>query len=122
MNERLVCIHVAGVDPDESQALGDGFAYFYTPVDLEVIMVSAAPSEDDSDLTIDINDDGSAAISAVSCADADVPGTWKAKHMGGSNTEVRIAAGSKVSLDANDAAAGTAVNVHIWALTGEVFS
>lgn len=122
MNERLVCIPVAGVDPTEGNALGALFAYFYVPCDLTIIFVTAAPAVDDADLTIDINDDGTGVITAIDCADKDVPGTWKSVHMGGTETPVTIAAGSLVSLDANDAAAATAVNVYIWGLTGEVFS
>lgn len=122
MNERLVCIPVAPVIPTEGSALDALCAYFYTPCDLTVIYVDAAPHVDDSGLTIDINDDGTGVIEAVDCSDKDVPGTWKSTHMGGEETPVVIAAGSLVSLDANDAANGTAVNVRIWALTGEVFS
>jgi hypothetical protein len=102
--------------------LSTNFHYFYTPCDLTVIFVCATSNADDAGLTIDINDDGTGVIAGVSAADADVPGTWKAKHMGGTNDAVTIAAGSKVSLDANNAAADSVVSVQIWALTGEVFS
>ena len=122
MNSRLVCIPLPTLYPGAAAALGANYAYFYAPCDLTVIFVTAAPNTDDAGLTLDINDDGSAAIAAISCADADVPGTWKAKHMGGTNDAVTIAAGSKVSLDANNAANATSIIGSIWALTGEVFS
>lgn len=120
MNERLVVITV---DQGEvGVTLSANFRYFYVPCDLTVVYVTASPNADDAGLTIDINDDGSGVITAVDCSDADVPGTWKSTHMGGTNTPVTIAAGSKVSLDANNAAADTAVHVEIWALAGEKFS
>ena len=120
MNERLVVLNF-----DEGEVgvtLGALYRYFYAPCNLTVIYVTASPSVDDADLTVDINDDGTAAISAISCADKDVPGTWKSTAMGGTNAPVVIAAGSLVSLDANDAAANTRIMVQIWALTGEEFS
>jgi hypothetical protein len=120
MNERLV---VMNIDAGEvGVTLGANFHYFTTPCDLTVIFVCATPSVDDAGLTLDINDDGTGVIAALSCADADAPGTWKSKHMGGTNDPVTIAAGSKVSLDANNAAADTVLHVQIWALTGEVFA
>jgi len=122
MNNRLVCIPVPIVFPGASAALGDNYAYFYAPCDLTIVYVTAAPSADDADLTLDINDDGSGAITAISCADADTPGTWKSIHMGGSNSPVTIAAGSKVSFDANDAANATQIIAYIFALTGEEWS
>lgn len=120
MNEKLVCIPVHLVDPTEGNAAPT--TYLFTPVDLTVVMVSAAPMVDDADATIDIADDGSDVIAAVSAADADVPGTWKAKGYGGTNTPVVIAAGSKISVNQNSGAAATAFIVHIWALTGDIFS
>ena len=120
MNERMVVLTL-----DEGEVgvtLGDNYRYFYAPCDLTVIYVTASPSVDDASLTIDINDDGTGVITAVDASDLDVPGTWKSTHMGGAETPVVIAAGSKVSLDANDAAANTRVMLQIWALTGEVFS
>lgn len=102
--------------------LGANFLYFTTPIDLTVIFMSVAPSADDASATIDLNDDGSSAITGVDASDQDVPGTWKSTHMGGTNTPVFIAAGSVCSLDANDISAGTRVSGQIWALTGEVMT
>lgn len=120
MNERMVVL--AFNDGEVGVTLGANFRYFYAPCDLTIVYVTVSPSVDDSGLTIDINDDGTGVVTAVDCSDLDVPGTWKTKHMGGTETPVTIAAGSKVSLDANSAAANTRVHVEIWALTGEVFS
>jgi hypothetical protein len=120
MNDRLVCI---SIDRGEvGVTLGAAYHYFTAPCDLTIVSVIATPSADDAGLTLDINDDAAAAIAAISCADADVPGTWKSTHVGGTNAPVTIAAGSVVSLDANSAAANTVLSVQIWALTGEKFS
>ena len=96
--------------------LGANYQYFYAPCNMTILYVTAAPSVDDADATIDINDDGSGVITAVDASDLDVPGTWKSKPMGGTNDPVVIAAGSKVSLDANSTAANTRIMVQIWFL------
>jgi len=122
MKERLVVIPFNLVDPDETAAVGAAFLYFTTPINLTIVALSIAPAEDDAAATLDINDDGTGVITAVSCADADVPGTWGTPGYGGTNTPVKIAAGSKVSLDINNGAAGNNFYGQIWALTGEVSS
>lgn len=120
MNEKLTCIPVHLVNPTEGAA--SPTMYFYTPVDLTIVMVTVSPSTDDADADIDIADDGTDVIAAVDASDNDVPGTWKATGYGGTNSPVVISAGSKVSVNANDNANGTAFLVHIWALTGDVYS
>ena len=120
MNEKLVCIPVTLVNPTEGAA--SPTVYFYTPTALTIVMVTASPSADDTGADVDIADDGTDVIAAVDAADNDVPGTWKAIGYGGTNSPVVIAAGSKVSVNANDNANGTAFLVHIWALTGEGFA
>jgi len=122
MNDRLVVIDLPVVFPGASSALGANYAYFYAPCDLTVVYVTAAPSVDDTGLTLAINDDGSAIFTAMACADKDVPGTWKTTHMGGSNDPVTIAAGSKVSFTAANAANATMIVGQIWCLTGEEWS
>jgi len=117
MNERLIVMDFA--QGEVGVTLSTNYRYIIIPFTITVVAVSCSPSVDDSGLTIDINDDGTGVIAAVDCADADVPGTWKSTHMGGTETPVTIAAGSKISFDANNAAANTVVHVQIWALTGE---
>lgn len=117
MNERLICMDFD--DGEVGVTLSTNYRYITIPFSLTVVAVSASPNVDDSGLTIDINDDGSSAIDGVDASDLDVPGTWKSTHVGGTNAPVTIAAGSKISLDANNAAANTAVHVQIWALVGE---
>ena len=51
--------------------------------------------------TVDIQDDGTDVIAAITANTALTPGTWKAVHMGGTNTAVHIAAGSEVEVDLN---------------------
>jgi len=117
MNERLVVLSFT--DGEVGGSLGDNYRYITVPCNLVIVAVYASPSADDAGLTVDINDDGSAAISAVTCDDADVPGSWISTHFGGAQTPVAVAADSVLSLDANDADSDTRIMVHIWALTGE---
>ena len=117
MNERLVVI---GLEAGEvGVTLGNLFQYMTVPVNLTIVAVYAAPSVDDADTTIDINDDGSEAIAGVACATKATPGSWISTHFGGANAPVKVAADSVLSFDANNAAADTRVNVWVWALVGE---
>ena len=122
MNERVVCISKVLTDPDEAAGMSTHEGYFYMPVNCTVVYVSVAPLEDDSGATLDINDDGTGVITAVSCADADVPGTWKASGYGGTNEPVKIAAGSKVDFDLNSATAANLFYVDIWVVIGEAWA
>ena len=90
------------------------YQYYTVPCACTIKYVCAAPNADDADLTVDINDDGTAVISAISCAVKATPGTWKSTAMGGANAPVQVAAGSVLSLDLNNAASGTAIMVSIW--------
>lgn len=116
MNERLVVMNFR--KGQVGITLGDAYQYFYAPVDMTVVYMEAGASADDAGLTIDLNDDGSAAIAALACATAATPGRWRSTHVGGTNAPVFIAAGSLCTLDANNAAADTEVAVAIWALVG----
>lgn len=51
--------------------------------------------------TIDIQDDGTDVIAALTANTALTPGTWKSVHMGGTEAPVHIAAGSEVEVDMN---------------------
>lgn len=106
------------VEGEVGVTLGNTFRYITTDVPLTIVGVSCSPSANDAGLTIDINDDGSAAIAAIDAATKATPGTWKSTHLGGSQTPVAVAAGSVLSFDANNAAANTRVCVLIYALTG----
>jgi hypothetical protein len=108
--------------PGASAALGANYIYWTAPTNLTIVGVSAAPSADDTDLTIAVNDDGSATIAAFACADADVPGTWESTHLGGTNDPVYVAADSKISFTAANAANGTQILVVLAILEGEAAS
>lgn len=118
MNKRLVVLSFS--DGEVGVTLGNLFHYFYAPFDFEIVYVTVAPSADNATLTLDINDDGAAGIAAIDCAVAAVPGTWKSKHVGGTNDPVHVAAGSLMSLDANNANVDVRLLGQIWCLTGEV--
>lgn len=118
MNEKLVVLSFA--DGETGVTLGDAYRAIKVPFDLTIVYVSASPNVDDAGLTIDVNDDGVAAVAATPAATLATPGTWRSTHVGGTNAPVQVAAGSILTLDANAAAANTAVLVQIWALTGEV--
>jgi hypothetical protein len=109
MNERLITIPLPAVYPGAAAALGDAYAAITLPFDVTILEVSAAPSADDTGLTLDINDDGSGVITALACATKATPGTWKSIPMGGTNTPVTVAAGSVITFDANSAANGTQI-------------
>lgn len=119
MNERLSIISFTLVDPTEGNAIGALHFYWDCIFDITIVAMSAAPEKDDAGATIDVDDDGTNVIEAVDASDADVPGTWKSTHVGGTNTPVKIAAGSKVSFDANSAAVATAFFVVLYVLVGE---
>jgi len=119
MNERLICIPLPCIYPGASAALGANYGYYYCRHDLTIVYVSAAPSTDDADTTLAINDDGSAVIAAFACADADVPGEWESTHVGGSSAPVQIAAGSKISFTASGIGNGVTIVGYMLALVGE---
>jgi len=117
MNERLLelCLEAGEV----GVTLGNTFKYYTTLIPLTIVGVVAGASADDAGLTVDINDDGTGVITAIACATAATPGTWKSTHLGGANAPVQVAAGSVLSLDANNAAADTRLHVSLLCLTGE---
>lgn len=109
-------------DPDETAASGALAAYWYVPFNITIVGVSAAPLEDDAGADIDINDDGTAVISAVDASDKDAPGTWLSTHLGGSNSPVHVAAGSELTIDVNDAAAANRFDVVVYYLAGSALA
>jgi hypothetical protein len=117
MNERMIVLALTA--GETGTTLSTTYQYITTLIDMTIVGVAASPNADDTGLTIDINDDGVEAIGAVVCDTKATPGTWKSTHIGGTNAPVRVAAGSVLSLDANNAAANTMVTVHIYALVGE---
>jgi len=106
-------------DGEAGVTLGALYRYINVPFQMTIVAVTASPSANDADLTIDINDDGTGIIEAVSCAVKATPGSWKSTHVtGGTETPVTVAAGSVLSFDANSAAADTVVTIVIWYIPG----
>jgi hypothetical protein len=122
MNERLVVLSGTLVNPTEGGAVGALDFYQNVPCDVIIVYVCASSDTDDPGLTFDINDDGSGAITGIDCADKEDPGEWISTHCGGTNTPVRVAAGSELSFDANNAANATTVHYSIWCLTSDVWA
>ena len=120
MNERLIAIPLPAVYPGSAAALGDAYAALTAIYDMHIVAVVAAPSADDTGLTLDINNDGGPDITALACATKATPGTWKATHVGGTNEPVYVPAGSILTFDANSAANATIIVGYILALVGEV--
>lgn len=100
--------------------LGALEGYVTTPYGFTLIGVAGAPSANDTDLTMDINDDGSVIVTAMSMAVKATPGTWLTPALGGTNTSVHVAAESVLSFDFNNAAANTQVYVQLYVLLDEV--
>jgi len=117
---QLITYNFNLTDPDETAALTTGAIYWVIPFAITIVHVSAAPYEDDAGMTIDIQDDGTDIITALACADKDVPGTWSSTHTGGTNAPVTAAAGSEMTIDVNAAAAANLLHVTITALVGEL--
>jgi hypothetical protein len=115
-------IPIEMVDPNDSNALGDDEYYINVPFDCYIVYVSAGADADDTGLTLDINDDGSDAITGIDCADKQDPGEWISTHFGGSNDPVYVAADSELSFDANSAAAATTIKGYMLALSSDVYA
>ncbi len=118
MNENLIVLSFA--DGETGITLGANYRYQTIPFDMTIVYVSVSPNVDDASATVDINDDGSGAITAIDASDQNVPGRWRSTHVGGTNAPVFMAAGSLLSLDGNATAANTMISVQIWALVGDV--
>jgi hypothetical protein len=88
-----------------------------------VTVVAEAFTGTPTGFNIDIQDDGTDVITAVAANTAATPGEWLSTHLGGTNTPVAVAAGSKVEVDIN-LTAGTSptadYDVTIFALAGTV--
>jgi hypothetical protein len=88
----------------EAQDDADGVIEFEALEDMTIVGVSLcaeAFTGTPTGFNIDIQDDGSDVIAAVAANTAGTPGTWKAVHMGGTNSAAHIAAGSSVEVDVN---------------------
>lgn len=121
MNENIVTYTFSVGDPTEGNALGANALYFMIPFGATLIYASVAPWDDDPLASLDINDDGSAVVSAIDATDKDVPGEWISTHRGGAETPVQIAAGSVMDFTFNDAAAANRFDVVMHMLQGSTW-
>ncbi len=119
MNEKTINYTFSVGNPTEGTPLGDNALYFMVPFGATLVYVSAAPWEDDTDATLDVNDDGTTIITALTCDDKDVPGEWISTHSGGTQTPVAIGAGSVLDFDFNSAAAANRFDIVLTFLHGE---
>jgi len=88
----------------EAQADADGVIEFDVPVGMTILGVSLCVEEysgSGSTANIDVQDDGTDVITAVTANTAGTPGTWYTPAFGGTETPVHIAAGSDVEVDLN---------------------
>jgi hypothetical protein len=120
MNQKLIAYTFNLADPVEGNSLGALEGYFILPFGATLVYASGTPSADDAGCTFDLMDDGDAAgPTALACAVAATPGEWISTHAGGTETPVAIAAGSVMSMDVNNAAAGVTFAVVLLFLVGE---
>jgi hypothetical protein len=110
MNENLLSYHLSIFDPDDAAGMSASAWLGMMPVNATLVYASVSPHEDDASATIDIQ--------ALDASDYDVPGEWISTHCGGSETPVRIVAGSELEVDANSVAATTRLEITMLFLTG----
>ncbi len=88
----------------QAQGDADGVHQFQPPRGLTIVgvdVVAEAFTGSPTGFDIDIQDDGTDVITAVSADTAGTVGTWRSKHFGGSNDRVHIDADSTVDIDIN---------------------
>jgi len=104
----------------ENQADADGIFEFDVPVGMTIVGASLcveAYTGSGSTCNVDIQDDGTDVITAITADTAGTPGTWYTPALGGSETPVKVAAGSDVEVDINldsDTADFTLILYVVW--------
>jgi hypothetical protein len=118
MNEHL--FYASGELGETGVTLATGEFDFLAPTGLTLVYASFHSSADTALATIQIQDDGSdilaAAIDAATANTA--PVEWKSVHFGGTNTPIRIAAGSEVEIDVANFAANQRLEFLLCFLAG----
>ncbi len=82
----------------------DGVIDFTALEDMTIVGVSLCAtvfSGTPTGFTLDIQDDGTDVIAAITANTALTPAVWQSVHMGGTNAPVHIAAGSEIEVDMN---------------------
>jgi hypothetical protein len=88
----------------EGQADADGVVEFEALEDMTIVgasLCAEAFTGSPTAFDVDVQDDGTDVITALTASTAGTPGTWKTAHMGGTEDVVHIAAGSSVEVDVN---------------------
>ena len=95
---RTISFHVSPI------AATDSVVDFQALEDMTIVGVSLCAevfTGTPTGCTIDIQDDGTDVIAAITADTALTPGVWQSVHMGGTNAPVHIVAGSEVEIDLN---------------------
>jgi hypothetical protein len=119
MNPRLFALTFTA----EAQADADGVHQFKLPFGFTIVHVSAcveAYASSGSTFNLDIQDDGTDVITAVTANTAATPGVWESTHVGGTNAPVTVAADSVVDIDINLDTGTADYTIVILALANEV--
>jgi hypothetical protein len=88
----------------EGQADADGVVEFEALEDMTIVgasLCAEAFTGSPTAFDVDVQDDGTDVVTALTASTAGTPGTWKTAHMGGTEDVVHIAAGSSVEVDVN---------------------
>ena len=109
-----------------AQAQGDADAVhgFVLPVGMTLVGVSLYPEAftgTPTGFNIDVNVGESEAVKALAAGTAGTAGVWKARHFGGTDAAVALAAGAAVTVDVNLAGGTTPTadyDVVLWLLEG----
>lgn len=107
----------------EAQASGAGVFEFQLPHDFTIVHVSLcveAYASSGTTCNVDIQDDGTDVITAVTANTAGTPGTWESKHVGGAQDAVTIAADSSIEVDLNLDTGTADFTLIVLGLLGEV--
>jgi hypothetical protein len=109
-----------------ARAQGDADAVhgFVPPVGMTLVGVTVYPaafSGEPTGFNIDLNVGETEAVKALAAGTAGTAGAWKARHFGGANAAVALAAGDVVTVDVNLAGGSTPTadyDVVLWLLEG----
>ncbi len=110
----------------EAQGDADGVHQFKPPRDLTIVgvdVVAEAFTGSPTAFDIDLQDDGTDVITAVSADTAGTVGTWRSTHFGGSETPVTVDGDSTIDVDVNLTGGTTPTadyTIVIYALMGAV--
>ena len=118
MNENLVVFDFdaqAQVDADSVHGFYAVKGFTIIGASLEAEAFTGTPTAFD----IDVQDDGTDVITALTASTALTPGTWLSTAVGGAETPVKVAAASEVEIDVNLTGGSTPTadyHLQLWVL------